>query len=471
MTDQADATARIQDLIYKQEREVIEKLVSSVKDKTACYFFLNLFAPPGYGKTKLLKYVLSAYELTLPSCLISAHDYYNQRTKTFALEGFLLQIVRDVSSLLPARIAKLPPGYDQTIGQNEIGKILYELVERARGFEKPPLLLIDDYDTVPDETRYWLERNVFSNFARVGVATIFSSQQEARFRETLDLRMRIEYRQLQPMNSKDIADALFGYAEIADILYRCTGGLPKPLSNFAQQLETYPVLTRAEFCENVEGWVERYYPTFIEFIQNEVLGEQGGSFQETILALSLLRRFDVRVLGKILPAVLPDLYQGYSTMNYLNLVDSLKSWVQWRLQGGYALAEALRVSLQGYIRFERPDLYQQINLEAENLYRTLLQLEYREAYFIELLYHRLCSFRFREGHGLCSVIDQVILSKIGCELLNDFNGEIADKIGAPELDSLRNSLVRDPDLKFYVEGILCAIEGLIQKHSQADASC
>ena len=94
---------------------------------------------------------------------------------------------------------------------------------------------------------------------------------------------------------------------------------------------------------------------------------------------------------RILPAVLPQYYETYSTPEYLNVIEQpLRSWVQWRTQGGYALKSAYRVLLPEYVCTEDPQLHEQVHRAAVALYRELLRAEgYREYYSLELLYHRL----------------------------------------------------------------------------------
>ena len=51
----------------------------------------------------------------------------------------------------------MPKGYEQITDKKSLSDILYDLAKNVAEFQKPPLLLIDDYDVIPEETRYWLD--------------------------------------------------------------------------------------------------------------------------------------------------------------------------------------------------------------------------------------------------------------------------------------------------------------------------
>lgn len=452
---------------YKQEQTRIEEFVDSVKAGVAGYFFLTLFAPPGYGKTMLLKQVWNAYERTLPASLVQMKSFREQNSGTFALRDLLVHIIRDLRDRLPRRVITLLSDYEQMTNEKQLAEIIVDLVSGAKEYEKATLLLLDDYDAIPEEQRDWLEKNVFSEIVREGKpAVILTSEREVRFRETLDLRMRVECRELDELSVEAISHALPEYQGIAGEIHRITGGLPVFTEQFVEQLKAAHIVAPDDFRTREQELVRKYHQAYIK---DKILAEFEPDIRETLLALALLRRFDVKVLGKILPVVLPDLYKDYKTINYLNLVDRLRSWVQWRMQGGYALDDALRVTLQGYVRIEKPDLYEKMNRAAVALYRDLLQQEYREYYLVELLYHRLCVFQFEKGYGLSFVQDQMSQAKVGDELLANLNGEITGRIHIPDLDSLRNSLQRDPDLKDYAQDAVRAIENLMNQRMSKEA--
>jgi hypothetical protein len=203
-------------------------------------------------------------------------------------------------------------------------------------------------------------------------------------------------------------------------------------------------VTSANFKEHQNDLMRRYYK---EQIEDKILTNYHETTRETLLVLSLLRRFDIRILKDILPDILPQYYSRENLSDvYIELIKSLGNSVQWRPQGGYTIVPALRVALQGYVRFNRPDdLFKKGNEEAVKLYRQLLSENYKEYYLIELIYHEIILHRFEKGLGLFPIQE-----KIGRELVEYLNGESAALVREEDLDLLRNWLKRDPDISIYI---------------------
>ena len=120
-------------------------------------------------------------------------------------------------------------------------------------------------------------------------------------------------------------------------------------NEFIRELEERKITTAEDFRAQERGLLRRYYLDHVDQMLSEGFN---ASTRETVLALSLLRRFDVRVLRGILPKVLPGHYNGHGTIEYIELIERLAGWVYWRMEGGYAVNEAFRMALQGYVRFE-----------------------------------------------------------------------------------------------------------------------
>ena len=396
---------------------------------------------------------------------VSAKAHYNEATGDFTVCDLLHKIIGDISRPFSAEFCSLPKGYEQITDKKELADILRDLAKKVAEFQKPPLLLIDDYDAIPEEIRYWLEGNVFSSLARIGMPCILTSVQEVRFRETLDLRMRVECHQLKAMSVGAIVDLaeLAAYQRFENIIYRVTGGLPGLIVKFLKYLKPALLQKHQDPCDIEYDLMKQWYRS--DDFEEEVFADWNQEIKQTLLTLSLLRRFDVKVLGELLPQIeiIADFYREYNTLRYLERIDDLRSWIQWRMQGGYALDEAFRVMLHEYVKVEQDDLYQELNEKIVQLYRSWLKQEYRETYFVELLYHRLCLLRSTEERGLCTVVNQEFRDRVAKELLSDFNGEIAERISKSDSDRLDKLLDQDPDLKFYVEEIRCALTAFIRK--------
>jgi hypothetical protein len=462
MTDKASIYSRLYASGLQQEWERATDFVENVKAGVANYLLLNFFAPTGFGKTTLLEQVWDKYERVLPASLVSVSSF-RRANEAFALCDLLIHIIRELDIRLPKRITSLPSDYESLIDETQLAELLVGLVSNARDFEKATLLLLDDYDTMPEKGRRQFELKVLNQLVKTkSVAITLTSESELRF-SGFDLRMRLESCELSSLSTEVISRALPEYADIAAEIHRITGGLPVLTKELIQQLEAARVTTAADFCSREQELMEEYYRVHVEeMVLRDVAPDKRG----TILALALLRRFDVAVLGEILPKVLPDDYpEDYGTAEYLRLIEDLGSWVHWRMQGGYALNPALRTVLQGYVLVENPKLYEQVNRAAVVLYREWLKKEeYREHYLIELLYHGLTSLRFEQGAGLLPIQDKIGQAKVGDELLKYLEDESAVRIREKELDSLRNSLMKDTDLKDYVsEDVLRVIQSLIDE--------
>jgi hypothetical protein len=455
--------SRIYESVHQQERERVRKFIEDIEnDLAGAPFFLNLFAPKGFGKTAFLERIWDEYERVLPTSLVRVGDFRKEGDETLALGKLLIHTIDELGERLPRRVAPLPSNYQDWTNEKQLTELLLRLVSGAKDYEKVTLLLIDDYDSIPGEQRRRFQGNILSPASRTKkIAVMLTSETELRFTESFDLRMRLECRELMGLDPKAISQALPEYKGIAGEIHRITGGLPILTEEFIEQLGHSRVKTSADFQAHAQELTGKYYRTYVEeqFLTNLPL-----DIRETMLTLALLRRFDVRVLKKILPDLLPKLYQSYGTADYLDLIDRLRPWVEWRRQGGYALNPAFRLMLQGYIVTIKLDLYKRVNRAAEILYRRWLEGEYREHYLIELLYHVLALYKAEKGYTLFSLQDEMSQARFGEELLKHLTGDGGHRVQETDLDSLRNSLKQDPDLKYYIsKDVKGTIQGLIDQ--------
>jgi hypothetical protein len=461
MSEDANICSRIYASAHQRERERVQELIEDIRNDISTCFFLNLFAPKGFGKTVFLEQIWDEHERVLPASLVCVGDFRKKDDKVIALRDLLVHIIHDLGDRLPRRVAPLPSDYADWTNEKQLAELLLNLFSGAKEFEKATLLLIDDYDLMPEEQRRWLQENVFSPACRTRkIAVVLTSETELRFTESFELRMRLECRELTSLDPEAISRALPEYEGIAGEIHRITGGLPVLTEQFVEQLRVFQVKTFADLQAHAQELTNKYYRAYVE---DKVLAELAPDIQETVLVLALLRRFDVKVLRESLPNLLPEPYQGYGTADYLDLIDRLRPWVQWRRQGGYALNLAFRMLLQGYVLTIRPNLYKQVNRAVEILYRGWLESEYREHYLIELLYHVLALYRAEKGYGLFPVQDEMSQVRVSDELLKYLAGDGGGRLQAADVDALRNSLEQDPDLKPYVsESALTAIQRLLE---------
>jgi hypothetical protein len=441
-------------LSLRRELEYAIEFVEIVKAGVAQYLILNLFASAGFGKTMLLEDLWKKYECVLPASLVRVRDFQKE---TFDLCGLLIHVIHDLGDRIPKRVAGLPADYKDSKNKEWLAEQLIALVSGAKVFEKATLLLFDDYNCLPKKDRRWFESEIFVPLVKAkSIAIILTSERELRL--NFDLRMRLENRELSSLSTEAISETLPEYSEIAGEIHRISGGIPLLTEELVRQLKAAQV-TVTDFQSRRQGLVREFYQTYL---QEVIFKNVSQEIQETIMVLALLRRFDVKVMGKVLPAVLPHYYETYNTPEYLELIEQpLKSWVQWRMQGGYALNPAYRVLVPEYVLTEDPELYEQVNRVALASHRELLKIEgYREYYLLELLYHRLVLDSIERK-------SKATESRLSDELYKYVGGEDAASIQAADLDSLRNSLKQDMDLKDHVsESVLRMIQGLIDEKTK-----
>ena len=454
--------SRVYESARQQERERIRQFIGDIKnDLAGAPSFLNLFAPKGFGKTALLEQIWKDYERVLPASLVRVGDFLNKDGEDIAMRGLLVHIIRDFGERLPTRVAPLPSNYADWTNEKQLAELLLGVIAGAKNYEKVALLLIDDYDSMPEDQRRWFQENVLSPASRKGkIAVVLTSETELRFTESFDLRMRLECRELTSLDPEAISRALPQYEGIAGEIHRITGGLPLLTEEFIKQLEASHVTTSDDFRAHAQELAGKYYRAYVE---ERVLADLAPDIRETMLTFALMRRFDIRVLKEILPDLLPQFYQGYGTADYLDLIDRLRPWVEWRRQGGYALNSAFRLMLEGYVLTIRPDLYKKVNRALEVMYRRWLKDEYREYYLIELLYHVLILYRAEKGNGLFPMWDEMSRARVSNELL-EYLREGGHRLQEADLDSLYNSLTQDPDLRHYIsDDTLKTIQDLIKE--------
>jgi len=459
MTEKASVHIKLLEAGRKRELEHAIEFVELIKDEVASHFLLNFFAPAGFAKTVLLEQIWHRYEQAFPGSFVRVSSF-GEEDGAFSLHDLLLHIIRELDHRLPKRVTSLPADYEQTADEIQLAKLIIDLVKGAMNYKKATLLLLDDYDALPSEDRHWFEWRILTELVKTRmVAVIMTSEFELRFAERIDLRMRLERYELQSLSAEAISRSFPEYKEVAPEIHEITGGLPASTEELMKLLELSDVDSAADFQSHKEELTRKFYRTYVS---ETVLGRMPPDLREPVSVLAPLRRFDIPVLKGLLPKLLPKLYQGFTTFGYHDLIERLGNHVQWRTQGGYALKNGLRMVLLGYLVAEKPRLYRKVNKACGVLYPQLLKKGYREHYLVEFLYHQLSLLRQKQ------LDPSKVQSKISEELLAHLNNESAAVLQEVDLDSLRNTLMQDEDLKDFVsEEVLRAIQNLIEERVSA----
>ena len=443
----------LQASIYQYEEKLLKNFIEEIRIGISNHFLLNFFAPPGFGKTVFLEGAWSEYGKIMPASFVHVDEF--KKNNIFSICELLIQILDELDDSLPKRISQLPVEYRNSNDREELAGLIVDVISRVKDAEKVILFLLDDYDHLPSEESCWFEKKLLAPIARIrNVAIILTSEFELRFTDGFELRMRLESCEIRSWSSDAIAHAYPEYSEIATRIHEITGGMPLMTKGLIQQLVNSRVNDAAEFQSDEQRLIRIYYRTLVE---ENIFKELSQSMCETLQILSLLRRFDIVVLKEILPKILPEAFTHSGTAEFLDLIEQLGSRIQWRMQGGYAINDALRMVIKGYVQVEKPDLYKLVNQTAIFLYRELLKEEYHEYYLMELLYHGLVLFYLVKDASKSPSV------QVGDELYDFLYGDSVEPVQLVELDSLRNSLLRDPDLKTYVsDGVLKEIQRLIR---------
>ena len=149
--------------VHQSERERVGKFIEDIKnDATGAPYFLNLFAPKGFGKTAFLVQIWEEYERVLPSSLVRVGDFQWEDDKHAALRELLILVIHDLKESLPRRVAPVSSNYEDLTDEEQLANLLVSFVSGAKDFEKVTLLLIDDYDRMPEEQRRWFQSNILS---------------------------------------------------------------------------------------------------------------------------------------------------------------------------------------------------------------------------------------------------------------------------------------------------------------------
>lgn len=452
------ATDSVSGLVVHEEAvDKVREFIRDIEAKVAEHFVLNFYAWVGFGKTTLLHQMWQAYEHSLPTSLVEV-SRYRKEGEEFDLRSLLADIVRQLGERIPKRLISLPSEFDRSVEEIWLAEQVIALIKAAAAYDKVVLLLLDDYDQMPAQPRSWFEANVLSQAIRTEqVAVILTSERELRFTERMDLRMRFDSCELPSLTEETITHTFPRYTGIAPEIFRLTGGLPVCTDRLVQYLNglDIDISTPAQFRAHERKLIKGFYRVFID---EQVFRDLEQGLRDTLAVLSLLRRFDIVVLGGLLPKVLPTFYKRSSKADYFDLIEHLGSRIQWRKEGGYALIEGLRILLATYTLAQRPKTYEQVNRAMLALYRRQLKREYREYYLLELLYHRLALLKSEKG-----ATPSTLQMTLGKELQPFITG--GSKTGPfriEDLDSLRHSLLQDPDLKDHVsENVLRAIQGQI----------
>lgn len=354
--------SKVYETAHQQERQYVQKFIRNIKNgKVGVPLFLNLFAPKGFGKLAFLEQIRDEFKKILPTSLVRIGDFFDQgENEYFGLKHLLVHIIRELVECLPNHLVTFSSDYENWTNVEQLAELVNTVASIIYDYEKVMLLLIDDYDTMPNEYQRWFQNQVLSPISQMEkVAVLLTSETELRLTENFELRMRLESQKFSSIDVDTINLALPENESIAGYIYAVTGGMPKLVEELTQEFKRAGAKTSDDF-------IDQSRESYLAYLEKNLLVDLSADTREALLILSLFHRFDVNILKKVLPALDPESYLNYSTMDYLDLIDRLRPWVEWKREGGYALNKSIKLTLQSYVSTNQPDLYQNVSQVAES---------------------------------------------------------------------------------------------------------
>ncbi|MCL4301561.1 MAG: hypothetical protein KJ077_38025 [Anaerolineae bacterium] len=428
-------------------RDADMQFVQHFIENVGSYSILNVFSTRRVGRTTFLRHIRDEQRTKMPTVFVSVQDFVSvEREGGYRLDQFLRQVADQLQSQLPADTISPVVEIETADRVNILALTVIELVNFAARKGSTPLILIDDYDLLPAGSKIVFEDLVLSRIVeQPGQAiVILSSEQELRFTDRLDLRVRLRTYELSRLTVSDIARSVpQRYAVLAPEILRWTGGMPDLVEFFVEEANKQQIGNLDEYRTRKN---ELLGPKYRTQIQKVVFPDIRTASDGVLDTLALLRRFDVAILSGVLPQINPKIFASFKQKHYLDLIRELGSRIYWREQGGYVLDDILKTMLSSYIRTFEPDTYRKVNDIVATTYEAWLREEYRQHYLLEMLYHRMILENIRISS------DEVVtdlLSKLLLDYIEGRQGIGPSKID--ELDSLRRTLEIDLDLRPFVE--------------------
>jgi hypothetical protein len=404
---------------------------------------LNYYAPTGFGKSNFLQAVWDyVRETAVLVSLVSLKSY-----PPTAADEMLSAILHDVAEDLEVAASDLAAC---ALPVNYLDQI-YKKVDAATRANRLTLLLLDDYDVLPEGVRSELERELLGPLVRDSlVVLVLTSRTEIKFTDNFDLRTRRRVHQLTTLSVDDVRQELDRYKELAPELHHLSAGLPTLIDILTDVLDDLKIEDREELARRADEVRTAFYlPALTTLFRGEP-----KAMQETLLALALVRRIDLEVLQELLTEMRSHAYDDYTVMDYMNFLAEHGQWMQWRTEGGgYTLHPAHRTILQDYVlfqdRYTDADFYSDVHEEMAEFYTHLLKETYQQRYVLEALYHTWCLARF--DRGMTSMAPESG-ARVPAEAVRlQTNGHHLPRIDQEQAIALFRALQQDPDLGEYYD--------------------
>ena len=439
-------------LLYTTRTAELRKVMRLLED-VEHFPILNVYAMRGLGKTTFLNATRNTLGWKKSVAFVRATDYLSSDTEAaFPLDQLLRQIVEQL-------VFEHGTSSEHDEITDDVPSLTQKLIELSAAYikqETPPIILIDDYDKLPDGTQRTLEDTVISR--------LIESPRHAKFLLTTEqpltfanrfLMAKREILPLTPLDVDDIATAAPGIAKLAPEILRWSGGVPNLVGLLVTRLDLNGITTVEEYYERAQ---EVLSPKYREHVKNIAFPDIKAASDEALDILALLRRFDVAIMSTILPELKREYFSEYKQKHYLDLINDLGSRVYWRDQGGYVLDSMLQAMLASYTRVFERELFDKVNTLAAEAYEKWLTEQYRQYFLLEMLFHKIM---LGQSNGTNEDELRISISEsLGSHIRGRLKNGPDDVDG---LDSLKHAIERDDDIRPYVtDEILSMINAMLE---------
>ncbi|NNJ10321.1 ATP-binding protein [Chloroflexales bacterium ZM16-3] len=352
---------------------------------------INIYGVPGIGKTALLAEMLATqqHEKRLISIGFSV-DWLGQElqpAKVRFLKCFM-GYAADLASDLGNTLEELSETSDEPM----INHALQALVVSLNTQNRPILLVLDSWESVPEALFAWVERSLLLPLMRdAHLLCILGSQAPLRWRQ-FEVRRRVK---AEPLTAFDIAATSAQISQNGDVgkeIYAITFG--HPLANEAIYREVVqPGGSAPELLQIVEQRRADLAAMVVRKIYNRVEGGVSEELSQIFPVIALFREFDIHTLR----TVLPQFYPGFKNRSDSALLLSIKQLLDTRLlewsdhSRAYQLDQTMRKIFTRALSLDDPEHYARICDAAMSYYEQLIREVpgNRNMYIVEFFYHSL----------------------------------------------------------------------------------
>lgn len=352
---------------------------------------INIFGVPGIGKTALLAETVAIHRhdqrLTTISFSVEKLGTELQSAKVHFLKcfmGYADKQTHDLGNTLEELA--------ETSDEPTVNQALQALVASLSSQERPLLLVIDAWESVPEALFAWVERSLLLPLMRdKHLLCILGSQAPLRWRQ-FEVRRRVKTEQLTALDLASTAAQISQDAKVGQAIYTITFG--HPLANETIYSEVMrPGMSAHELRHLVEERLPDLAAMVVRTIYGRVQGGVSDELNQIFHVIALFREFDIHTLR----TVLPQFYPAFKNRSDSALLLSIKQLLDTRLlewnddSRAYQLDQTMRKIFTRALALGNPKHYAQICDAAMSYYQQLIREVpgNRNVYVVEYFYHSL----------------------------------------------------------------------------------